>query len=59
MVKVMAVVALCGVIPSRVAAQGGDATMKAVRVHAFGGVEQLRYEDAPRPAAQDRSWRHS
>src|SRR5262245_43063268 len=26
------------------------ATMKAVRIHAFGGPEQLRYEDVPRPA---------
>lgn len=25
-------------------------TMKAVRLHAFGGPDQLRYEDAPRPA---------
>src|SRR5262249_31920231 len=25
------------------------ATMKAVRIHAFGGAEELRYEDAPRP----------
>jgi NADPH:quinone reductase-like Zn-dependent oxidoreductase len=25
------------------------ATMKAVRVHAYGGTEVLRYEDAPRP----------
>lgn len=27
-------------------------TMKAVRIHAFGGVEQLVYEDAPRPVPQ-------
>src|SRR5207245_9533503 len=26
------------------------ATMKAVRIHAFGGPEELRYEDVPRPA---------
>src|SRR5438552_15120950 len=26
------------------------ATMKAVRIHAFGGPEELRYEDARRPA---------
>src|SRR3954470_19025372 len=26
------------------------ATMKAVRIHAFGGPEAMRYEDAPRPA---------
>ena len=26
------------------------ATMRAVRIHAFGGPEELRYEDAPRPA---------
>lgn len=26
-------------------------TMKAVRLHAFGGPEVLRYEDAPRPVA--------
>lgn len=25
------------------------ATMKAVRIHAFGGPEAMRYEDAPRP----------
>lgn len=25
------------------------ATMKAVRIHAFGDVEQLKYEDAPKP----------
>ena len=24
-------------------------TMKAVRIHAYGGPEQLHYEDAPRP----------
>lgn len=24
-------------------------TMKAVRLHAFGGPDVLRYEDAPRP----------
>src|SRR4051812_36169090 len=28
------------------------ATMKAVRIHAFGGPEELRYEDAPRPVAK-------
>ncbi|SHG93935.1 NADPH2:quinone reductase [Kaistia soli DSM 19436] len=28
-----------------------NTTMKAVRLHAFGGPEVLRYEDAPRPAA--------
>jgi len=27
-------------------------TMKAVRIHAFGGPEELRYEDAPRPIAK-------
>ncbi|MCA6215829.1 NADP-dependent oxidoreductase [Ideonella sp. B7] len=26
-----------------------DQTMKAIRIHAFGGPEVLRYEDAPRP----------
>jgi NADPH:quinone reductase-like Zn-dependent oxidoreductase len=26
------------------------ATMKAVRIHEYGGPEVLRYEDAPRPA---------
>src|SRR4051812_1493746 len=26
----------------------GSTTMKAVRIHAFGGPEELRYEDAPR-----------
>jgi NADPH2:quinone reductase len=25
------------------------ATMKAVRIHRYGGPEVLRYEDAPRP----------
>ena len=25
------------------------ATMKAVRIHTYGGPEVLRYEDAPRP----------
>src|SRR5260370_9033542 len=25
------------------------ATMKAVRIHTYGGLEVLRYEDAPRP----------
>lgn len=29
-----------------------DATMKAVRIHAFGGVEALKYEDAPKPAPE-------
>lgn len=36
------------------AALGGDAdsaTMKAVRIHAFGGREVLKYEDAPKPTA--------
>ncbi len=28
------------------------ATMKAVRIHAFGGPEVLRYEDAPKPVAK-------
>jgi NADPH:quinone reductase-like Zn-dependent oxidoreductase len=27
-------------------------TMKAVRIHAFGGPEVLKYEDAPRPVAE-------
>jgi NADPH:quinone reductase-like Zn-dependent oxidoreductase len=27
-------------------------TMKAVRIHAFGGPEELQYEDAPRPVAK-------
>ncbi|MBW8888788.1 MAG: NADP-dependent oxidoreductase [Fibrobacteres bacterium] len=27
----------------------GQTTMKAVRIHAFGGPEVMRYEDAPRP----------
>ena len=27
------------------------ATMKAVRIHAYGGPEVLVYEDAPRPQA--------
>ena len=27
------------------------ATMKAVRIHEYGGPEVLRYEDAPRPQA--------
>lgn len=27
-------------------------TMKAIRLHAFGGPEVLRYEDAPKPALQ-------
>jgi NADPH:quinone reductase-like Zn-dependent oxidoreductase len=27
-------------------------TMKAVRIHAFGGPEELKYEDVPRPAAK-------
>lgn len=27
-------------------------TMKAVRIHAFGGPEELRYEDVPRPVAK-------
>jgi NADPH:quinone reductase-like Zn-dependent oxidoreductase len=30
----------------------GKAVMKAVRIHAFGGPEVLRYEDAPRPVAE-------
>ncbi len=30
--------------------QTGKPTMKAVRIHAFGGNEALRYEDVPRPA---------
>jgi NADPH:quinone reductase-like Zn-dependent oxidoreductase len=28
-------------------------TMKAVRIHAYGGVDVLAYEDAPRPTAGD------
>ena len=31
---------------------GTNTTMKAVRIHAFGGPEELRYEDAPRPVAR-------
>jgi len=31
--------------------QPGAATMKAVRIHEFGGREVLKYEDAPRPKA--------
>lgn len=30
--------------------QAGKPTMKAVRIHAFGGNDALRYEDVPRPA---------
>jgi hypothetical protein len=30
-----------------------EATMKAVRIHSFGGPEELHYEDAPRPAPKD------
>jgi len=31
-------------------------TMKAVRIHAYGGPEVLKYEEAPRPRVQpDRS----
>lgn len=33
------------------AAEGGGATMKAVRLHAYGGAENLKYEDAPAPVA--------
>lgn len=29
------------------------ATMKAVRVHSFGGIEVLQYEDAPRPKPKE------
>jgi len=29
-----------------------NTTMKAVRIHAFSGPEELRYEDAPRPVAK-------
>jgi len=29
-----------------------QATMKAIRIHAFGGPEELLYEDAPRPVAK-------
>ena len=29
------------------------ASMKAVRIHAYGGTEQLIYEDAPRPTPGD------
>ncbi len=32
------------------AGQQNESTMKAVRYHAYGGPEVLRYEDAPRPA---------
>ncbi len=34
---------------THVAQEAPEATMKAVRIHAFGGVEELKYEDAPRP----------
>src|SRR5881394_3233401 len=30
-----------------------SATMKAVRIHEFGGVDKLKYEDAPKPAPGD------
>jgi NADPH:quinone reductase-like Zn-dependent oxidoreductase len=29
-------------------------TMKAIRIHEFGGPEVLRYEDAPRPELKPR-----
>ncbi len=29
---------------------GAETTMKAVRIHEYGGVDVLKYEDAPRPA---------
>ena len=29
------------------------ATMKAIRIHAYGGPEVLKYEDAPRPTLND------
>ena len=35
--------------PPRPEASAPPAMMKAVRVHAFGGVEVLQFEDAPRP----------
>lgn len=41
-----AVAAAAGTPPQ--AAEGGQ-TMKAVRIHTFGGPEVLTYEDAPRP----------
>lgn len=28
-------------------------TMKAVRIHEYGGLDALRYEDAPKPSAKD------
>src|SRR5207244_10627721 len=31
--------------------RGGHIMMKAIRIHAYGGPEQLRYEDAPVPQA--------
>ncbi len=34
---------------SETANEAGQAAMKAVRIHAFGGPEAMRYEDAPRP----------
>ncbi|AKT38086.1 NADP-dependent oxidoreductase [Chondromyces crocatus] len=34
-------------------AEPTPATMKAVRIHEFGGAEVLRYEDVPRPVAQE------
>lgn len=34
----------------RISGEDGDLRLKAVRLHARGGPEQLRYEDAPTPA---------
>src|SRR5437588_4043932 len=39
----------CEVLQWRDRLEAAMATMKAVRVHEYGGPEVLRYEDAPRP----------
>lgn len=44
----LAALPLCALSQSRPDAT----TMKAVRIHAFGGVDQLKYEDAPKPVPQ-------
>jgi NADPH:quinone reductase-like Zn-dependent oxidoreductase len=50
----LCLVCLAALASHRVRADEGTAkTMKAVRLHSYGGAEVLKYEDAPRPDVKD------
>src|SRR5437899_49237 len=47
-----AIVKHTGATSEKKSASATSQTMKAIRIHSFGGPEVLRYEDAPRPQPQ-------